>query len=289
MIWKSKKFLALGLSLAALVSSVGSFSAFASDDEEVKSIGDESTRGSTLFSSLCSQRAFERIEEVTFKFLTDSDSKSGSTRTVISLDRLKELLLKYGKIEASKLDFTIPDKSLNQNDFGEIILLLVTSGHRLVEEDAYKLLRKFSPVRKKIPKQKKVRGYYEIGSEWIHYHHTVPAIGEKSECINDVLFSYLIGLNLRTGEKICSMKEISLEDFFKKYLIEYTPAYSYSDIKVSDFKYGYNTFFKLSMDGFRLSMNDAAKLLCAFWNNNADHRLKPDISLHEFECYIMEA
>lgn len=276
MIKKSKKFLALGLSLAALASSVGNFSAFAADDEEVKFIEDAPTRNSTLLSSLCSQRTlFDGIEEMIFKFLTGRDSKSGSTRTVISLDKLKKLLLEESTKGASKLDFTIPDKSLNQNDFEEIILSLVISGHRLVEEDAYKLLKNFSPVRKKIPEQK--TDFLCVTSKRIAYHYTVPAIGDKSKCINDVWFSCLTGLNLRTGEEICSTKKISLEDFFKKYLKEYIPTYSYSDIKVSDLKYGYDTFFKLSVDGFRLSTEDAASLLYAFWNNNKeDSYLKPE-------------
>lgn len=359
MIRKSKKFLALGLSLAALASSVGNFSVFASDDEEVKFIGDavsypsvfsapplippppkklhtgdEPPRSSTLSSSLCSQRAFEGIEEIIFKFLTGRDSKSGSARTVISLDRLKELLLEEGTIGASKLDFIIPDErsnrdnwnvtgenlnqgnqgvvdqnsdqgsmniadeSLNQNDFEDIILLLARNNHRLVEEDAHKLLRKFpTVVREKIPEQKTVcdgvvyycggRGYYStLNKKSTVYHYTVPATGEKSECINDVLFSYLTGLNLRTGEEVCYTKEISLEDFCKKYLTSHPSEYSAYDIRVSNFEYGYNTFFKLAKDGFRLSPENALKLLRNFWFNNGNSHLKPESSLRDFKGYV---
>lgn len=348
MIWKSKKFLALGLSLAALVSSVGSFSAFASDDEEVEyfgdgyeylscrkfpspsiqipeelHVGDEPPRSSTLSSSLCSQRAFEGIEEVIFKFLTDCDSKSGSTRTVISLDRLKRLLLEEGSMGASKLDFIIPDENLNQdnlnvtgenldqgdqdsvnsedenlnqNDFDNIISLLIKNNHRLIKEDAYKLLEKSSIVSRKIPKQKTVcdgtvycrsHDYYSMfEKKSIEHHYAVPAIGEKSECINDVLFSYLTGLNLRTGEEICYTKEISLEDFCRKYLIFHDSEYSKFHITVHNFKYGYNTFFKLAMDGFRLSPKNALKLLRDFWYDNRNSRIKPESSVSDFKGYV---
>lgn len=264
-------------------------------------MGDEPiNRSSSRFSSLCSQRGPRGLLEEIFRFLTYNDPEI-QTRTVISLSRLKEMLLAKGMLERSKLDSVIPDENtdqkssgiadngLSKDDFDRIISLLVSEKHRLSKEDALKLIKCFRASKREIPEQKEYKYRYENGvrDTWGRYHKeyysscfTIPAIGEKSDRISDVLFSYLAGLDLRTGEEVGSQKTISLEEFYKKYCL-----WS-SSLSLSDLKYGVNTFFKFSADGFKLSKQDAAKLLNKFWCENSGMSAIRDRSAQYYKSYV---
>ena len=305
-----KKCLALSLSLFALVSSVGSFGICAANDnekvEEVKRVespmgptftkleDEPINRSSSRFSSLCSQRGPRGLLEEIFRFLTYNDPKI-QTRTVISLSRLKEMLLAKGMLERSKLDFVIPDEStdqkssgitnngLSKDDFDRIISLLVSKEHRLSKEDALKLIKHFCATSKReIPEQKEYEYEYYYSRAYESYtgRFTVPAIGKKSDRINDVFFSYLTGLDLRTGEEIWSQRTISLEEFYKKYCLWG------SRLEISNLKYGFNTFFKFSEDGFKLSKQDAAKLLNEFWHTSGVGLVTPSRSIQDYKNYV---
>lgn len=362
MIKKIKKCLALNLSLITLSSFMGSFNVYGADDkEEVKyvgdslpylitrtpsedpseralselRIGDEPRRGSSVFSSLCSQRTPKGLLEIILQFLThnclddDPELENSHAFRIIPLNELKDMLLAEGKINPRKLDLIIPNENiisdatknseldclnqdahdvrydenlescvvagegLSQDELMDIVELLNRNDLRLSKEDALKLTNWFYSVPKKISEQKETESTFTYSSGGSFYRGItrehkciVPAIGEKSDCISDVIFSHLIGLRLHTGEDVWPLKRISLEEFYRKYLNYYSPSSRNLSLIASNLKYGYNTFFKLNADGFNLSSEDATKVLRSFWYDNANTLIRPSCSVRDFKNYI---
>ena len=122
MIKKSKKFLALGLSLAALVSSMSSFNAFAAGDED-----DVSEFFLSLHSQKCSK---EETERALFGFLTNG---SRDARRIISL---KEC---FNTILPKEMTDKFLHGEFNQDDFEELGFSLVSERCALSRKDVHLL------------------------------------------------------------------------------------------------------------------------------------------------------
>ena len=174
MIKKSKKFLALGLSLAALVSSVGNFSAFAADGEEEvckqvvenKQKEDHDNPCCRSLYLYAQRRSMDEkdLKTKTFELLTGAGLRTRKGLKcdfrIISLDELLDKLIKrvsqrgYSEVEDGVyLDIAylshfidhLSSKSINQYDCDFIIDVLISINCVLTEKEARDLISLYSP------------------------------------------------------------------------------------------------------------------------------------------------
>lgn len=162
MIKKSKKFLALGLSLATLVPSVGNFSAFAAGGEEEVCKQVVENKQKEGHDKLCCESPYlyaqrghtdeKCLKAKIFELLTGAGLRTRKGLKcdfkIISLDELKELPPRdYYKWSDGIERFInhLSSKSIDQYDCDFIINILIGENYVLTKEEARYLISLYSP------------------------------------------------------------------------------------------------------------------------------------------------